>query len=56
VVWRIETEFAEVLATPTGRVCRLFFLAGLLTVPADYAGALREPAEAAARALLSNSR
>jgi hypothetical protein len=56
VVRRIETEFAEVLATPTGRVCQLFFLAGLLTVPVDYAGVLREPAEAAARALLSNSR
>lgn len=49
----VEAEFADVLSTPTGRVCQLFFLAELLSVPADYAGALRVPAEAAADRLLS---
>lgn len=38
LVEQIEAEFTPVLATRTGRLCQLFFLAELLAAPADYAG------------------
>lgn len=53
---RIESEFTDVFGTRTGRLCQVFFLAELLSAPADYAGPLRAPAEAAAEVLVSSLR